>query len=97
MKQITASLAIALPTRPSILTALETLGIGTVGGLLFLWAHLPGGLITGRASGAAAGAVIGGLTGATAAAREGYWMSNGGCYYRYPSGQYVVADPRWCY
>jgi hypothetical protein len=56
-----------------------------------------GGLLTGRASGAAAGAVIGGLTGATAAAREGYWLSNGGCYYRYPSGQYVVADPRWCY
>jgi hypothetical protein len=56
-----------------------------------------GGLLTGRASGAAAGAVIGGLTGATAAAREGYWLSNGGCYYRYPSGAYVVADPRWCY
>jgi hypothetical protein len=53
--------------------------------------------LTGRASGAAAGAVIGGLTGASAAAREGYWLSNGGCYYRYPSGQYVVADPRWCY
>ena len=67
-------------------------GVGgaIIGGVL-------GGLITGRASGAAAGAVIGGLTGATAAAREGYWLSNGGCYYRYPSGQYVVADPRWCY
>jgi len=67
-------------------------GVGgaIVGGVL-------GGLLTGRASGAAAGAVIGGLTGATAAAREGYWLSNGGCYYRYPSGQYVVADPRWCY
>ena len=47
MKQITASLGITFPNRPSILTALETLGIGTVGGLLFLWAHLPGGLITG--------------------------------------------------
>jgi hypothetical protein len=59
-------------------------GVGgaIIGGVL-------GGLITGRASGAAAGAVIGGLTGATAAAREGY--------YRYPSGAYVVADPRWCY
>src|SRR5262252_6696963 len=34
-------------SRSKILTALETLGIGTVGGLLFLWAHLPGGLITG--------------------------------------------------
>ena len=51
MKQITASitasLGIALPTRSKIFAALETLGIGTVGGLLFLWAHLPGGLITG--------------------------------------------------
>jgi hypothetical protein len=28
-------------------TALETLGIGTAGGLLFLWANLPGGLISG--------------------------------------------------
>jgi len=34
-------------SRSKILTALETLGIGAVGGLLFLWAHLPGGLITG--------------------------------------------------
>jgi len=47
VKQITASLGLVLPTRSKILTALETLGIGTVGGLLFLWAHLPGGLITG--------------------------------------------------
>jgi hypothetical protein len=68
----------------------SAVGGAIVGGVL-------GGLLTGRASGAAAGAVIGGLTGATAAAREGYWLSNGGCYYRYPSGQYVVADPRWCY
>jgi hypothetical protein len=68
----------------------SAVGGAIVGGVL-------GGLLTGRASGAAAGAVIGGLTGATAAAREGYWLSNGGCYYRYPSGAYVVADPRWCY
>jgi hypothetical protein len=65
-----------------------------VGGVL-------GGLLTGRASGAAAGAVIGGATGAiagaTAASRPGYWMADGTCYYRYPSGNYVVADPRWCY
>ena len=47
MKQITASLGLALATRSKILAALETLGIGAVGGLLFLWAHLPGGLITG--------------------------------------------------
>ena len=49
MKQITASLAasLGLALRSKVLSALETLGIGTVGGLLFLWAHLPGGLITG--------------------------------------------------
>ena len=35
--------------------------------------------------------------GRNSAARDGYWLSNGGCYYRYPSGAYVVADPRWCY
>jgi hypothetical protein len=40
-------LGLTLPTRSKLLAALETLGIGTVGGLLFLWAHLPGGLITG--------------------------------------------------
>jgi hypothetical protein len=68
----------------------SAVGGAIVGGVL-------GGLLTGRASGAAAGAVIGGITGATAAARDGYWLANGSCYYRYPSGQYVVADPRWCY
>jgi hypothetical protein len=72
----------------------SAIGGAIVGGVL-------GGLLTGRASGAAAGAVIGGATGAiagaTAASRPGYWMANGACYYRYPSGQYVEADPRWCY
>jgi len=72
----------------------SAVGGAIVGGVL-------GGLLTGRASGAAAGAVIGGATGAiagaTAAARPGYWMAQGNCYYRYPSGQYVLADPRWCY
>jgi hypothetical protein len=62
---------------------------------------LLGGLISGRASGAAAGAVVGGVTGlavgATAASRPGYYFSQGNCYYRYPSGQYVQADPRACY
>ena len=72
----------------------SAVGGAIVGGVL-------GGLLTGRASGAAAGAVIGGATGAiagaTAASRPGYWMADGACYYRYPSGQYVQADPRWCY
>ena len=72
----------------------SAIGGAVVGGVL-------GGLLTGRASGAAAGAVIGGATGAiagaTAASRPGYWLADGACYYRYPNGQYVPADPRWCY
>jgi len=72
----------------------SAVGGAIVGGVL-------GGLLTGRASGAAAGAIVGGATGAiagaTAASRPGYWMAEGNCYYRYPSGQYVQADPRWCY
>ena len=82
------------PPPPPPDPAASAVGGAVVGGLL-------GGLLTGRASGAAAGAVIGGATGAiagaTAASRPGYWLANGECYYRYPSGQYVQADPRWCY
>ena len=82
------------PPPPPPDPAASAIGGAVVGGLL-------GGLLTGRASGAAAGAVIGGATGAiagaTAAARPGYYLAEGNCYYRYPSGQYVLADPRWCY
>ncbi len=72
----------------------SAVGGAIVGGVL-------GGLLTGRASGAAAGAIVGGATGAIAgaqaAARPGYYLAQGNCYYRYPSGQYVLADPRACY
>jgi membrane AbrB-like protein len=44
---IPASLAFAIPSRAKTLNVLETLGIGTAGGALFLWAQLPGGLISG--------------------------------------------------
>src|SRR6202171_1611738 len=37
----------ATPSRAKILSTLETLAIGSAGGLLFLWANLPGGLISG--------------------------------------------------
>ena len=37
------------------------------------------------------------IAGATAASRPGYYLAQGNCYYRYPSGQYVQADPRACY
>ncbi len=40
-------MAFAAPSRANILNTLETLAIGSAGGLLFLWAHLPGGLISG--------------------------------------------------
>jgi uncharacterized protein len=47
VSQIPASLAVAVPSRTKTLNVLETLVIGTAGGALFLWAHLPGGLISG--------------------------------------------------
>jgi len=72
----------------------SAVGGAVVGGLL-------GGLISGRPGGAVAGAIAGGTTGAIvgaqAAARPGYYLAQGGCYYRYPSGQYVSVDPRSCY
>jgi uncharacterized protein len=40
-------MADAIPSRTRILNVLETLAIGNAGGALFLWAHLPGGLISG--------------------------------------------------
>jgi membrane AbrB-like protein len=40
-------LASSLPDRTEVLRVSETLAIGTVGGVLFLWAGLPGGLISG--------------------------------------------------
>jgi hypothetical protein len=40
-------MAFAIPSRTKTLHVLETLAIGAAGGLLFLLAHLPGGLISG--------------------------------------------------
>lgn len=82
------------PPPPPADPGASALGGAIVGGLL-------GGIISGNASGAAAGAIVGGATGAiagaTAASRPGYYVAEGNCYYRYPSGQYVLADPRACY
>ena len=68
-------------------------GGAVVGGIL-------GGVLTGRPGGAAAGAIIGGATGAAIGAqaeqRHGYYLWQGVCYYRYPSGQYAAVDPRYC-
>ncbi|MBR1121530.1 AbrB family transcriptional regulator [Bradyrhizobium lablabi] len=44
---IPTSLAQHLPSRSETLRVAETIAIGTAGGLLFLWANLPGGLISG--------------------------------------------------
>ena len=47
MRQIIASLYVGLPDRAKTLGTLETLAIGAAGGVLFLIANLPGGLISG--------------------------------------------------
>jgi membrane AbrB-like protein len=48
-----------LPDRAKLLSAVETLAIGAAGGLLFLWANLPGGLISGAMIAVAAAALAG--------------------------------------
>lgn len=82
------------PPPPPPDPAASAVGGAIVGGLL-------GGLLTGRPGGVIAGAAAGGVTGAIvgaqAASRPGYYLAQGNCYYRYPSGQYVAADPRACY
>src|ERR1700733_11898466 len=82
------------PPPPPPDAAAGAVGGAVVGGLL-------GGLISGRPGGAIAGAVAGGTVGAIAGAqapsRPGYYLAQGNCYYRYPSGQYVQVDPRTCY
>jgi membrane AbrB-like protein len=47
VKQISSAIPLDLPSRAKALSVLETLAIGTAGGLLFIVAHLPGGLISG--------------------------------------------------
>jgi len=59
VKQITASSALAVPSRAKFLSALETLAIGGAGGVLFLWANLPGGLISGSMIAVGAAALAG--------------------------------------
>jgi membrane AbrB-like protein len=50
---------IALPSRSHILQTLETLLVGSIGGGLFYWAALPGGLITGAMIAVAAAGLAG--------------------------------------
>jgi hypothetical protein len=72
---------------------------GAIGGAIL--GGLIGGAVTGRAGGAVAGALVGGTTGALIGAeaeqRHGYYWWRGNCYYRYPSGEYAIVGPRYCY
>jgi membrane AbrB-like protein len=52
-------MAFAIPSRAKTLNVLETLAIGAAGGALFLWAGLPGGLITGAMIAVGAAAIAG--------------------------------------
>src|SRR6266853_4688466 len=52
-------MAFAIPSRIKILNVLETLAIGSAGGALFLWANLPGGLISGAMIAVGAAAIAG--------------------------------------
>src|ERR1700692_1505559 len=52
-------MAFAIPSRTKTLNVLETLVIGTAGGALFLWANLPGGLISGAMIAAGIAAIAG--------------------------------------
>ena len=52
-------MAFAIPDRTRILNVLETLAIGAAGGVLFLLAHLPGGLISGAMIAVGAAAIAG--------------------------------------
>jgi hypothetical protein len=56
---IPESMAFALPDRAKTLNVLETLAIGAAGGALFLWAHLPGGLISGAMIAVGTAAILG--------------------------------------
>ena len=49
----------SLPNRAEAFRALETLVLGTAGGMLFMWAHLPGGLISGAMIAVGAAALAG--------------------------------------
>ncbi|WP_031337008.1 AbrB family transcriptional regulator [Rhodopseudomonas sp. B29] len=48
-----------MPSRSKILSVLETMLVGTLGGLLFYWAQLPGGLITGSMGAVAIAGLVG--------------------------------------
>jgi uncharacterized protein len=59
VKQNSSAIPLDLPSRAKTLSVLETLAIGTAGGLLFVFAHFPGGLISGAMLACALAAMAG--------------------------------------
>lgn len=59
MSLIPSTVSAAITDRAKMLGTLETLAIGTAGGLLFLWLNLPGGLISGAMAAVAIAALAG--------------------------------------
>jgi uncharacterized protein len=59
VSQIPAPAAFAISSRANILSTLETLALGAAGGGLFLWAQLPGGLISGAMTAVGVAAIAG--------------------------------------
>jgi Glycine zipper len=89
------ALAALLPAQPA--AAQDPVGGAIVGGAL--GGILGGALGGGR--GAVAGAIIGGTTGAMIGAQaqqrpSGYYWWRGGCYYRYPNGDWLQVQPGYC-
>jgi hypothetical protein len=89
------TLAVATPVQNA--SAQDVIGGALLGGAA---GAIVGGAVTGRAGGAAVGAVIGATTGAIIASeaqrRRGYYWWRGGCYERYPEGQYVRVPRHYC-
>jgi hypothetical protein len=95
----TAILALSALMPAEQARAQDPLGGAIVGGAI---GGVIGGAATGRAGGAVAGAIIGGATGAIIASegrryRGGYYWWHGGCYHRYPNGDFVRVRRGYCY
>jgi hypothetical protein len=90
------ALAVSLPLTPA--AAQDPLAGAIIGGAV---GGILGGAIGHNAGGAVAGAVIGATTGAVIAAEaqrrsSGYYWWRGGCYYRYPNGNWLQVQPGYC-
>ena len=93
---IVLALAAFMPAQQA--AAQNALGGAIVGGAA---GAIIGGAVGHGAGGAAAGAIIGATTGAVIASEaqrrhSGYYWWRGGCYYRYPNGQWLQVQPGYC-